>query len=415
MKLRKITAAALVLIMCIGLCSCSNEKMQTFSPNESGQDVFSAVLITENADTAPKREDFARAVWISYLDLSHIIRSDEQDFMLELETVIDNLKSINTTDVFLHVRAFGESLCESGAWRNAAALYGSFSQEIDYCSSFIAVAHENDIRVHAWVNPLRISASEDYAETRQALLAVDDGALLEFEDNVILNPASAAVRKLIAEEAAALCSLGFDGVHFDDYFYLNDSLASDQAQYLAYSQSGGDMSHEDYRRNAVTSLIREVYSAVKGVSADKRFGVSPDASIERCRSQHFADVQLWCASDGCVDYICPQIYYGYKNETRPFTQVLEEWSAACKSCELWVGLSFYKVGAQDAYAGSGSGEWLESFDIISRQYAELCSNSRCKGAALYRYDSMFEPASETAAYAGLELRELRKATSDAQA
>src|SRR5699024_8896237 len=112
----------------------------------------------------------------------------------------------------------------------------------------------------------------------------------------------------------------------------------------------------------VLDFVGAVYAKVKEVRPQAVFGISPDASIDRDVTRHYIDVRKICAEEGYVDYICPQIYFGYENETMPYLQTLTEWSMLCTSCDLIAGLSFYKSGTVDEYAGSGQNEWLENSD-----------------------------------------------------
>ena len=62
--------------------------------------------------------------------------------------------------------------------------------------------------------------------------------------------------------------------------------------------------------------------------------------------------------------------------------------------ELIVGLAAYKAGAEDTYAGdSGKREWINNNDILARQVAAARNENRYSGFALYRYDSVYNPAS----------------------
>ena len=62
--------------------------------------------------------------------------------------------------------------------------------------------------------------------------------------------------------------------------------------------------------------------------------------------------------------------------------------------ELIVGLAAYKAGAEDTYAGdSGKKEWINNNDILARQVSAARNESKYSGFALYRYDSIYNPAS----------------------
>ena len=57
--------------------------------------------------------------------------------------------------------------------------------------------------------------------------------------------------------------------------------------------------------------------------------------------------------------------------------------------KLYVGLASYKIGD----AQQGGAEWAGSTDMMARQVDYARTLSRYGGFALYRYDSLFNPAS----------------------
>ena len=56
--------------------------------------------------------------------------------------------------------------------------------------------------------------------------------------------------------------------------------------------------------------------------------------------------------------------------------------------KLYVGLAAYKIGD----AQQGGSEWVQNTDIMARQVEYARTLSRYGGFALYRYDSLFNPA-----------------------
>ena len=421
-----IAVAAVSVWLIVG----SNDK--TGQPQPKGEDSFSETVLgereaeqttpesteasgkgeNENKPEVNTQSGFRRFVWISYLDLTGVINEDKAVFLKNVETMADNLETLKTTDVFLQVRAFGDAIYPSKLFVSAGeTTYSSYSADIDYLKLIIERFHERGVRVHAWLNPYRLKVTDNDAVARfcEGLSAQDSLAVIEYENTLTLNPANDTAKKLILDGVKEILD-GYevDSVHFDDYFYPTSDTEYDAFTYAAFLEEGGMMALSDFRRDAVSRLVSDVYEAVKAKDKALKFGISPDASITRNFPSHYANVQLWCGTAGYVDYICPQIYFGFENEFLPFSATLNEWAGICGECDLIAGLSFYKAGSEDIYAGSGAEEWTKSFDIIARQYSESAGNNICKGIALYRYDSIFKPAEETASYASVELYNLLK-------
>ncbi|MEA4912607.1 MAG: family 10 glycosylhydrolase [Oscillospiraceae bacterium] len=396
------------------LCSCSlfPGTQDAASSTQSGEDGFGFALLGEKQAETQASETFKRCVWVSYLDLQQILSDDAAQLQTNIAAMCDNLQKINATDVFLQVRAFGDSLYPSALFPNAGrTVYSVYNADIDYLSAFCAQLHERNIAVHAWVNPYRLSAAgdEEYARFVDAIKEKDRLAVIEYEDTRTLNPANKTAQELILSGVRELLdNYDVDGIHFDDYFYPTTDAAYDENTYAAFLADGGTMSLEDFRRTAVSELLAAVWAAVREKNEALLFGVSPDANIDRDYSSHYANVALWCGSEGYVDYVSPQIYFGFENESMPFAATLSQWESICTACDLIPGLSFYKAGTEDLFAGTGSVEWQQNFDIIAGQYAQCRASDKCKGISLYRYNSLFLPAQETASYAGLELYNLQK-------
>ena len=39
----------------------------------------------------------------------------------------------------------------------------------------------------------------------------------------------------------------------------------------------------------------------------------------------FADVELWMSKKGYIDYVCPQVYFGFKHKTQAFDKNVDSW------------------------------------------------------------------------------------------
>ena len=73
---------------------------------------------------------------------------------------------------------------------------------------------------------------------------------------------------------------------------------------------------------------------------------------------------------------------------------MEEWNDLIKNkVQLVVGLSPYKVGLEDAYAGNGRWEWANGGDILARMVETARKEKHYQGFALFRYNSVFQPES----------------------
>ena len=181
-----------------------------------------------------------------------------------------------------------------------------------------------------------------------------------------------------------------DGIQFDDYFYPTTDEAFDTESYARY---GGGQDLAEWRRANVNTLVQKVYAAVKAVKPEAVFGISAQGNNDSNYSQQYSDVALWLSTPGYVDYIMPQVYWGYNYTLQngsarfAFENIVDELLAMPRddSVSLAFGLGAYRIGAGD---GSDSGsEWV-SGHALADQLA-LLARLGVQGAGLYRYGSLF--------------------------
>lgn len=168
---------------------------------------------------------------------------------------------------------------------------------------------------------------------------------------------------------------------FDDYFYPTTDKSFDKA---AFNVSGwSDLG--EWRREVISNLVSDIYSSVKACNKTVLFGVSPQGNMDNNRNKLYADIEKWCSSSGYLDYIVPQIYYGYSGKL-PFDTTALEWQSIVTNpkVKLVCGIAAYKVGT--------TSEW-KSGDMLYKQTSYIDSLSGYSGCAYYRYDSIFSPDS----------------------
>lgn len=339
-----------------------------------------------------------RGVWLSCYEIETMCASgDEKKYRREVEAMLAKLCENKINTVFFQARAFCDALYFSKIFPDSEYVSGSAGKKapFDALKIFIGCADECGIAVHAWVNPFRVSYNGDVnalpEKSPARELAEYDGALISCSEGIYLNPADSRCRRLILDGIRELVSgYGIAGVHFDDYFYP-DCEFDDTLLYEKYKKDGGTLCAGDWRRANVSDLISSVYALVKEHNAELVFGISPAASAERCRERLFADVEKWCSCEGYIDYIMPQLYFGFENENAPFCKLALEWQQKVNTdcVELMCGLAAYKCGKTDKNAGSGAREWVVNSDILARQYEFLHKNGAYSGFCLFSYSFAF--------------------------
>lgn len=347
-----------------------------------------------------KQKDEKRAIFISYIELSEYLGNrSEQEGKKNIDNMIDNIKNFKFNLIILQVRSFSDSIYDSKYFPYSRYLSGNegVSYSFDVLSYFIEKSHQNNIELHAWINPYRIrntTNKEDIAKSNPAYSMFDSNDVNISDKGIYYNPASAKVQKLILDGVEELLiNYDIDGIHYDDYFYPN--LEIDHDNYLEYIRNNKNISIEDYHLLMVNNLVKATHDLTKKYK--KKFGISPEGNIEANYSKNQADVYRWGESDIYVDYLMPQIYYGFLNEVAPFYDVLIRWEKLVKNSNVKIipALAFYKIDQKDIYAKKGEYEWIENDDIIMRQVLLSRNINNYEGFAIFRYDSIFREENKT--------------------
>lgn len=360
-------------------------------------------------------------IWFSYLDWNLLFQGKNQDeFTMQAQVVLENAASIGCNTIFLHVRAFGDAMYPSQYFPWSKSCTGEIGKGVDYdpLEIIISLAHAANIAVHAWINPMRTMSEEEFLQIDDSYIIKQwynthnyNYYMLSSDDKYILIPGNPEVRELISKGAAEIAeNYDIDGIHMDDYFYPSnvDELEQNDVQY--YQELNLDIPIEQWRRDSVTSMVKQIYQAVKSINSKIVVGVSPQSDVTNNYYNLYADVESWIGDDKTIDYIAPQIYFGFNNSSQPFDETAVQWNRLTENSkvELYIGLASYKIGLEnDAHAGTGKTEWIEVFqssnDMLKRQIEVVKSLSGCVGYCFYDYKSFFDVDGSVKASAQNEL------------
>lgn len=371
--------------------------------------------LTGSPSTAVQQQE-VRGIWISYFELESMLKNkSELDFRRAYEAMMASLSKDGFNTVYVQVRPFSDALYKSPNVPSSYMMTGTEGSVMafDPLKIMIEVSHQNHIQFEAWLNPYRVRIPYVKASISKANIATKwlndkSNRAVKLATGTFFNPSDPTVNAMFIKEVKYIVeNYQVDGIHLDDYFYPTTVSSFDKPQYEAYLKAGGKLKLADFRRQRINEMVKGVYQVCKSNNKNVKFGISPQGIQKNNYDGQFADVAKWATEGGYVDYICPQIYYGYLNQTAPFMKILKEWdSLAQKSkVDFYVGLAPYKVGLIDKYAHSGSLEWQTSKGIMRQMVMDSRLMTGYKGVIFFRYDSLYKPskAVETAIKAEKEL------------
>lgn len=345
--------------------------------------------------TTPKTEE-KRAVFISYIELGNNIRGKSESTMKKtIDNMLDTAKSYGFNMIILQVRSFSDAIYKSSIYPSSRSVVNTEGEVLpfDILKYFIKVAHQKDLELHAWINPYRISNTKDInlISTSNPAYNMLNSTDVEVMDNgIYYNPASSKVESLILDGIEEIITnYDVDGIHFDDYFYP-DSSTIDSNEYNKALEKDRNLSLQEFRLNVISSLVKKTYNLIKDYDKEILFGISPDGNIENNYNSNYVDTITFVTKEGYLDYIMPQVYYGFLNSIKPFEETIKSWNNLITiDIDLIPALAFYKSGNVDKYAKEGVNEWIEYNNIISREVMLSRSLSNYSGFAIFRYDSIF--------------------------
>ena len=360
-------------------------------------------------DTPCSMQDI-KAMWLSQFDLTDVYtdsghQRNAEDFSIRIEGILQNVANSGFNTVIVQVRPNADSFYPSDYYAPSAYVTGSYANGFDYdpIAVLIEKARELGLSVHAWINPLRGVTTAELTEMDAAYAIrqwYDDENLrgkyiVEYGGRWYLNPAYAEVRDLIVYGAREILQrYDVDGIHMDDYFYPTQDGAFDSAAYAAYLAEGGSLSLEDWRRENLSDLVSRLYRMTKKQGETLLFGISPAGVLNTVYARQYADVYRWCAEPGFVDYILPQIYFGFEHATAAFDKLCRQWQDLIRTdyIDLLIGVTFGKaLSRYDKWAGSGANEWAQHTDIMARCLSYTLGLEKCRGISVFCYQYFYDP------------------------
>lgn len=365
----------LILILCFTFSSCS--------------------LPQENTQPVVQKNEYRKAVWIAYYELSEFTKDKSKyEFEQKINDEFSKLSSYGFNTVTVQIRPCADAFYLSKYFPSSIYFNGTQGGEMAYdpLEIMCSVAQKYKLNIEAWINPYRVSQDDDYTKLSPDNFAIKNKKMTKVIDGKIyFNPAYDKVTDLIVNGVKEIVeNYNISAIHFDDYFYPTQSKNFDKKEYKKY---GGDLSLTDWRRQNVTNMVKRVYEAIKSVNKGVEFGISPASNIENDKNNLYADVESW-VKNGYVDYICPQVYFGFKNVYQPFMFTVKKWVKLCENTDvdLYMGLPLYKANTKDKYAAENDKSIINEFknnnNIISRQITYISKIDKIKGYYIFSFSQL---------------------------
>ena len=340
-------------------------------------------------------------IWVSTtlnLDYPTTKTTNSDTLKSEADTRKNNCADMGITDIFFQVRPASDSFYKSDIYPWSQWLTGSQGtapdNNFDPLQYWIDQAHSKGMKLHAWINPYRVTNNTNLTIND---LAISNPArqhpewVIAHEGKLYFDPAIPEVQNLVVSGVEEIVkNYNIDGIHLDDYFYPGSTF-NDSGSYAKY---GNGMDKNDWRRENVNTLVNNLHNKIKSIKSDVEFGISPvgvwankknnplgsDTYGSESYYKNYADTRKW-AFEGWIDYIAPQIYWEIGNKTIDYKTAVLWWADTLKDCntKLYIGLADYKC---DGVAQSSP--WYNGV-AINKQIALNKTIDKVSGEIHFRY------------------------------
>lgn len=389
-KIVPIIVSVIAMLSVICISSFTREK-----PPKKQNDInnIAALSSKATADTLESDEEM-RGLWVSYMELSMENESSktQKAFEDKFTKIAQKCRESGFNTLIVQVRPFCDALYKSRYFPWSHILTGTQGENPQYDALQIMcdICKENNLKIHAWINPYRVSSNETPKKLSDNNPYIKNSEIgIKTDNGIFLDPSNETAQQLISDGVKEIAeNYDVDGIQFDDYFYPTEDESFDKKQYEAYIEKYGkenSMSLDNWRMQNVNTLICKVYRTIKSVDSSVEFGISPQGNIGN-NDGLYADVKSWCTCKGFADYICPQIYFSLENPALTFEDCLNSWTSLDfdENVKLYVGLGGYKAGNGEYDEET----WLLSDSILADEYDILRNNKSVRGFMLYSYNCL---------------------------
>mgnify|MGYP002621517408 CR=1 FL=1 len=335
--------------------------------------VFARELPQAIADQLPPVEREFRAAWVATvanIDWPSRPGLSSEKQKAEMIAILDNAVSLNLNAIILQVRPCCDTMYASKLEPWSEFLTGEMGKPpepfYDPLEFAITEAHRRGIELHGWFNPYRARhSSRKGAVADNHISKLQPEAVKEYGAYQWLDPGeTAATEHTLAVIRDVIERYDIDGIHMDDYFYpypVNKDGKQvpfpDDASWEKAVAAGTKLDRDDWRRENVNQLVRQMYEDIKHAKPWVKFGISPFGIGRPGKPPQiqgfdqytalYADAEKWF-TEGWVDYFTPQLYWKIGPPQQSYSALLYWWNSQNKANRhLWPGIYTSRVGGAD--------------------------------------------------------------------
>lgn len=473
----------LLLIICLGFLGNINILAEEEEYIELDYVYYGTTTKVKIPKKYQTKEAEMRGAWVATvynLDFPRQGGTKEEDIENYKENflnVLDTLEEYNMNTIFFQVRPCNDAFyaSEINPWSQFLAGAG-VNPGWDPLEWMVEETHKRGMEFQCWMNAFRTTAGSILpigAIARQysnaELISYKKSAIKTMGDNsyaklhpesvlmgsedcmLILNPGDLGVQQHLVNTLQEIVeNYDVDGLHFDDYFYLNASRHSETSNtnfaggeeydknltgentlndlptYEDYKENPekynmpAGLNLGDFRRESINNLMKSIRKMIDEHNAkygkhveygskpaavwqssaefcnDGAENADPNGSNNTCHAYAsnwnlYADTKKW-VEEGWVDWVAPQVYYDFENREVPYADIVTWWAGvvdATNAKRAAQGLKPIKMYvAHGIYLFDESNERYTNQNEVQRQLKFNQMFDCIKGSAVYDYTTL---------------------------
>lgn len=298
-----------------------------------------------------------RSVWYR-----STVKSDD-----DVRAVIEKCVQYNINAIYVETWYNGKTIgkTENPLIQHYDAQHGDY----DALEGFVRIGHENGIQIHAWVENFFVGTTSQKESDASHISNYNESWLLldkngknyyvsaEYGNFIFLNPQNRECRDLVLSVYRELLeNYDIDGLHLDyirypehngdaDFGYNQDTIADFKAKYGhtgdPRSYKSGSKQYSDwikYRREVITSFVKEVNDLVKAVKPEAWITAACYPSLVDSPNNIYQHTAEW-VKQGYIDQVFSMTY---SNGTEYVYNNAKEFLTVCKDKALYsTGLTLF--------------------------------------------------------------------------
>ena len=329
----------------------------------------------------PKNE--MRAVWIATvnnIDWPSKPGLPAEEQKNEMIRLLDIFKDYNMNTVIFQIRPAADAFYSSAVepwsqWLNGeqGRLPDPYYDPLEFV---ITECRKRGLDIHAWLNPYRAVTDTANTTSPDHITRKHPDWFLTYGRTVYFDPGLQETRDYVSGVVSDIVRrYDIDAIHMDDYFYpyrIANQSFPDDSSFLRFPRGFTSEQKEEWRRDNVNLIIKQINDSIKTIKPWVEFGISPFGvwrNIEKDPAGSntnagvtnyddlYADILLW-QKNSWIDYVVPQIYWHIGYNVADYSILAEWWSHNTLGIKLYVGHAPYRIDKK-----ASAKEWRSSKEI----------------------------------------------------